>query len=172
MSKVNVTVLLQPEHRDQADRHFRAAKEALGLYGLWLGPYPYRQLTVVDPPFGGRAAGGMEYPQLITAGTRIDSPIETQSPEGVTLHEVGHQWFMNLLATNEAEEAWLDEGMNTYFTQVFLDLAYGQGWTPSKTRTRTDVVPASRSGNTLLAECGNGVFLGIKQAVTGFFFVG
>lgn len=122
---VNVRLLLQPEHLRQADRHFEAARVALGLYGLWVGPYPYDTLTIVDPAHGARAAGGMEYPQLVTAGTRTASPSEAQQPEGVIVHEIGHQWFMNLLASNEAEEAWLDEGLTTYFTARALDLAHG-----------------------------------------------
>ena len=122
---VKVTLLLQPEHERQADRHFEAARVALGLFGLWLGPYPYDTLTIVDPAHGAERAGGMEYPQLVTTGTNIANPAATQRPEGVIVHEIGHQWFMNVLASNEAEEAWLDEGLTTYFTAHALDVAYG-----------------------------------------------
>jgi len=122
---VHVVLLLQPEHEDQAERCFRAARTALACYGSWLGPYPYPRLTIVDPPWNGGAAGGMEYPTLVTAGTVAGSPIESQRPEGVIVHEIGHQWLMNLIATNEAEEAWLDEGINTYFTAQALDIEYG-----------------------------------------------
>ncbi len=125
---VEVTLLIQPEHVAQTDRHFEAVRVALGLYGLWLGPYPYSRLTVLDPPHGGGAAGGMEYPMLFTAGTRIGRLPESLRPEGVTVHEAGHQWFMNLLASNEAEEAWLDEGLNTYFTARALHAGYGPAW--------------------------------------------
>ncbi len=120
-----VTLLIQPEHAAQVDRHFEAARVALGMFGIWFGAYPYDRLTIVDPAHGARAAGGMEYPQLVTAGTRNAAPERTLRPEGVIVHEIGHQWFMNLLATNEAEEAWLDEGLNTYFTTRALHLAYG-----------------------------------------------
>src|SRR6185295_1825960 len=118
-----VILLLQPEHVDQAERHFEAARVALGMYGAWLGPYPYGRLTIVDPPWSARA-GGMEYPMLVTAGTSVGSPPETQHPEGVTVHEIGHQWLMGLLANNEAEEAWLDEGVNSYLTAHAMHLAY------------------------------------------------
>ena len=123
---VKVRLLLQPEHTAQADRHFDAARIALGTFGAWLGPYPYAELTIVDPAFGGESAGGMEYPQLVTAGTEVDSPRESQDPEHVIVHEIGHQWFMNLLASNEAEEAWLDEGLNSWCTVRALHLARGR----------------------------------------------
>jgi len=119
-----VTLLIQPEHASQADRHFEAARVALGYFGLWFGAYPYDRLTIVDPAHGARAAGGMEYPQLVTAGTRNAAPARTLRPEGVIVHEIAHQWFMNILASNEAEEAWLDEGLATYFTARALDAAY------------------------------------------------
>lgn len=122
---VRVTLLLQPEHERQADRHFEAARVALGMLGLWFGPYPYEELTIVDPAHGARRVGGMEYPQLVTAGTHVSSPREAQHPESVIVHEIGHQWFMNVLASNEAHEAWLDEGLTTYFTACAMDAAYG-----------------------------------------------
>ena len=69
LSDVEVTVLLQPEHAVQAERHVEAAKAALKWFGLWYGRYPYPTITVVDPAFGAGGSGGMEYPTFITAGT-------------------------------------------------------------------------------------------------------
>jgi aminopeptidase N len=47
--------------------------------------------------------------------------------ELVTIHEFGHQYWYGLLASNEAEEAWLDEGINSYTEQRIMDEAYGPG---------------------------------------------
>ena len=52
----------------------------------------------------------MEYPQLVTAGTREGSPPESQRPEGVIVHEIGHQWFMSVFASAPralASSAWV-----------------------------------------------------------------
>ena len=122
---VAIRLLLQPEHASQADRYFRSVKAAISGYGRVLGAYPYDTLTVVDPPWGARAAGGMEYPTLITCGTNWSAPRGVQSPEGVTIHEFGHQFFYGLLASNEFEEPWLDEGFNSYMTARVLAAAYG-----------------------------------------------
>lgn len=122
---VAITLLLQPEHARQADRHFRAVKAAISYYGRILGAYPYDTLTIVDPPWGAMAAGGMEYPTLITAGTSLFPPRSVQSPEMVTVHEFGHQFFYGLIASNEFEEAWLDEGFNSYMTSRVLQATYG-----------------------------------------------
>ena len=122
---VRLILLIQPEHRSQAARHFRAAKVALSGYGRVLGPYPYGTLTIVDPPWGADGAGGMEYPTLITAGTSWSAPSSIQRPEGVTVHEAGHQFLYGLIASNEFEEPWLDEGFNSYLCDRVLQAAYG-----------------------------------------------
>jgi hypothetical protein len=125
---IKVILLIQPEHEDQIDRHFRAAFNGIKHFGLWYGRYPYRTLTVVDPPRGAEGAGGMEYPTLITAGTNWWAPRQVLSPEGVIVHEFGHQYWYGLVATNEFEEAWLDEGINTYSTSRILNEVYGPGY--------------------------------------------
>ena len=119
---------LQPEHAHLAERYLDATKIALRTYGTWSAPYPYAQITVVDPAYGS-ASGGMEYPTLFTGGASVLAPPELQSPEGVTIHEAGHQFWYGLVATNEFEEAWLDEGFNTYMTSKATDHSLGpEGW--------------------------------------------
>src|SRR6266487_3358226 len=88
---VEMRLLLQPEHAGQAERHFAAARATLKYYGEWFGPYPYGHLTIVDPAWQSDA-DGMEYPTLITAGTRWLAPGRVAEPEDVVVHEAGHQW--------------------------------------------------------------------------------
>jgi hypothetical protein len=117
---VDIRLLLQAGHADQADRHFSATRAVLKYYGQWFGPYPYGHVTVVDPVtiFNARAqgegTGGMEYPTLFTAGTRSYAPWRGTQPESVTIHEAGHQFWYGIVATNEFEHAWMDEGLNTF----------------------------------------------------------
>lgn len=125
LGDVRLHLYLQPEHADQAPRYFGAAKAALGGYGRVLGAYPYPTLSIVDPPWGAHGAGGMEYPTLITGGTAWSDPRSILRPEGVTVHEAGHQFFYGILASNEFEEAWLDEGFNTYMCDRVLKATYG-----------------------------------------------
>ncbi len=114
MRTVELRLLIQPEHLHLAERHLEAAKVMLRAYGRGSAPYPYPQLTFVDPAWGS-ASGGMEYPNLFTVGTSIWAPPELREPEGLTIHEGGHQFWYALVANNEFTEAWLDEGLNSYF---------------------------------------------------------
>ena len=124
---VDMRLLIQPEHLAQAPRHFDATRIALKNYGTWFGAYPYGYITIVDPVtiFNERAqggsTGGMEYPTLFTAGTRWFAPFQGLSPESVTIHEAGHQFWYGIVATNEFEDAWMDEGINSFSQARAID---------------------------------------------------
>ncbi|RPJ59518.1 MAG: M1 family peptidase [Acidobacteria bacterium] len=127
LSDVDLIFLMQPNHLDQLGRYERAARLTLKWYGLWYGRYPYKTLTVVDPV--GPGGGGMEYPTLITAGTSelfSYRPFDRiLFPELVTVHEAGHQWWYAMVGNNEFEEAWLDEGINSYSTGRAIEQSDG-----------------------------------------------
>ena len=120
---VEMRLLLQPEHAAQADRHFDATRTTLKYYGEWYGAYPYGHITIVDPAYQS-GAGGMEYPTLFTAGTRWLAPQGVTTPEGVTIHEAGHQFWYGIVGNNEFEDAWMDEGLNTFSTARAVAQAY------------------------------------------------
>jgi hypothetical protein len=135
---VEMRLLLQPEHAAQAERHFEATRTTLQYYGEWFGAYPYGHITIVDPAYQS-GSGGMEYPTLFTAGTRWLAPSGVITPEGVTVHEAGHQFWYGIVGNNEFEDAWMDEGFNTFSTaraiaQVYdpnyLALRYFGGFVP------------------------------------------
>jgi len=46
-------------------------------------------------------------------------------PEEVVIHEFGHQYFQGMIASNEFEEAWLDEGINSYATGRLMEEEFG-----------------------------------------------
>ena len=78
-------------------------------YNTKLGPYPYKQYSVVQ---GGD--GGMEYAMLtlITGGRNYGSLF------GVTAHELAHSWFQHVLATNETKHEWMDEGFTSFISAL------------------------------------------------------
>jgi hypothetical protein len=122
---VEVRVLYPPGHEAFAARHLDAARRTLESYGRLFGPYPWSIMTVVDPPWDAAlAVGGMEYPTLVTTGGDVDVP-RVHYAEEVTVHEVGHNWFQGLVASNEVDEAYLDEGVNEYANGVVLDDWFG-----------------------------------------------
>ena len=136
---VTIRCLYPPSLDDLAQREIDAASWGLGHYADAYGAYPYRTLTVVHPPVGAEPAGGMEYPTLITTGGRWYEPlIGLRSVEGVTLHELGHQWFYGLVASDEHAWPFLDEGITSWATARAMEERWGAasgyaglGWTIS-----------------------------------------
>lgn len=121
---VKIKLYLDPRHAHLKDRYFRAARLALSRYGEWFGPYPYATLSIVVPPAAGRGAGGMEYPTLITAWA-AESDRPGYELEQVVAHEIAHQYWYGIVASNEAEEAWLDEAFASYAEFRLLQAEYG-----------------------------------------------
>ena len=96
------------------------AKDAIKFYSGEVGEYPYNTLSVVEGPesFG----GGMEYPTIT-----VISPIsELKALDVIIAHEVGHNWFYGILASNEREHPWMDEGMNSFFEKKYTEAKYGR----------------------------------------------
>jgi hypothetical protein len=74
-----------------------------------VGKYPYAHASIVDGTL--LAGGGMEYPMITVIG-KLQSKRELQT---VIIHEVGHNWFQGILASNERAHPWLDEGVNSFY---------------------------------------------------------
>jgi hypothetical protein len=92
-------------------------KRAILTKSKWLGEYPYNVVSVVD----GGNGGGMEYPTI----TLLDDGGSEKMLDFVINHEVGHNWFEAILATNERTHPWMDEGMNTYYDNRYSLQQYG-----------------------------------------------
>jgi hypothetical protein len=86
-------------------------KSGTRAYSNYIGEYTYPTVQAVEGPKN-ESSGGMEYP-MITLITSPDASVEQL--DAVITHEVGHNWFMCMLGSNERNHAWQDEGLNTYY---------------------------------------------------------
>jgi hypothetical protein len=112
MGPVQVRVLALAAHPTAGPRYLKILLQSMDQFDKRYGPYPYKILTLIDPEPDSQI-GGMEYPTLITGDTFwFDDP--SHMTEIVTEHEFGHQYWYGMVATNEFEDAWLDEGINSY----------------------------------------------------------
>ncbi|MDH5468786.1 MAG: M1 family metallopeptidase [Candidatus Aminicenantes bacterium] len=107
-------LLIHRMHLNHKERYLNALKNGIEFYSQSYGAYPYSTITLVDPAPKATGAGGMEYPTLFTGMTMWWLPKGIYMTEMVTIHEFGHNYWYGMVGSNEFEEAWLDEGINTY----------------------------------------------------------
>jgi len=115
MEPTTIELLLSPRHGAAKYRYLNSLKFAMHFFAQYIFPYPYKKITVVDPPLKGMYSSGMEYPTLITAGYIDLLPDSFKLTEAVTIHEFGHEYWYGIIGTDEFREAWLDEGVNSFF---------------------------------------------------------
>lgn len=123
---VDIEILMPPEHCAFVDRYLEAVQHGLEYLAEYVGDYPYPKITLVDPPVHTLNSGFMEYPMLITCATFYGIPRSIRSVESLVIHEFTHMYFMATLASNEKEEAWLDEGFVTYYEDRIMDHYHGE----------------------------------------------
>lgn len=116
--KVQTQVLFTPANARLWKDAVTYVNESVRLYSQWVGDYLYARCTAIDGTIA--AGGGMEYPMITIIGN-MGSPLELDQ---VIAHEVGHNWFYGMLASNERDHPWMDEGMNSFFEQRYMDTRY------------------------------------------------
>jgi aminopeptidase N len=115
---------------DGAQMALDVASKAIAVYSNRYTPYPYTELDVAATP---TLALGIEYPGMVAIASRIynvnadyrGTPARNYM-EATVAHEVGHQWFYNLVGDDQLDEPWLDESLAQFVTlQYYID-EYGE----------------------------------------------
>jgi hypothetical protein len=123
LGSVKIHVLALAAHPKAGPRYLSILQKTMQQFDQRYGPYPYKIITVIDTEPDSEM-GGMEYPTLFTADTGWYDP--THLTELTAEHEFGHQYWYGMVATNEFEDAWLDEGINSYTEVNVLDAILGR----------------------------------------------
>ena len=123
---VDIRLYTYPNHEHFAPRFIESMKHVLTFMDEHVGEYPYPSISIVDPPLHGLFTGGMEYPTLISSLSFSFFPEGIRTAEILVVHEFIHQYFMQMVATHEVEEPWMDEGFTTYYESRIMDKYYGE----------------------------------------------
>ncbi len=139
---VNVSTYFLPASADLWETDsLQQAIQALDLFNSTFGVYPYPTLNVVEQH---AFYGGMEYPcqvyvtriisQQIQEGTRVPSYLEL-----VIAHEVGHQWWSQLVGDDCVDWGFLDEGLTSWSHSYYGEYYYSD-WEHFQSTTYLDSV--------------------------------
>jgi hypothetical protein len=110
---IEVFTYYTSQQKDFWKSSLQFAKDAVRFYSGKVGEYPYTIVSVVQGPqsFG----GGMEYPTI----TVISPAKSLNELDNVIAHEIGHNWFYGILASNERIHPWMDEGINSFYERGY-----------------------------------------------------
>jgi len=121
-----IELLIPSEHCAMAPRYISTIKSTISFLEKNVGKYHYPKITLVDPPVHTLTSGFMEYPMMVTLASVYGTPRRFRGSESLAIHEFTHMYFMGMLANNEKEEAWLDEGFVTFYEDEILDHLHGE----------------------------------------------
>ncbi|MCB9338801.1 MAG: M1 family metallopeptidase [Lewinellaceae bacterium] len=116
---VDTWTMFSNEQADLWANSIEYVNRAVQFYSDKVGEYPYPQCTAVHSALS--AGGGMEYPMI----TVIGNSNSASDLDDVLTHEVGHNWFYGILAFNERDHPWMDEGINSYYEYRYMQENYG-----------------------------------------------
>lgn len=111
-----------PEDADAGKTALYDAVAALQIYSDVFGPYPYRDLAVVQAPL---IYYGMEFPGMGLIGSQVYNRY-TADLENLVVHEIAHQWWYNQVGTDQTRSPWLDEGLAEFSMYVYYRGRYGE----------------------------------------------
>ena len=115
---VDTYAYFTPKHSKLWANAPKYINKAVQFYSDNVGEYPYPQASGVmtESAF----EGGMEYPMI----TALSGHFDAKSLDLTLAHEVGHNWFQGILATNERDHAWMDEGLNSFYDHRYAKAFY------------------------------------------------
>ncbi|MCA9293169.1 MAG: hypothetical protein KDA20_05090 [Phycisphaerales bacterium] len=127
-ARVKLPVYAAEQFRDRIKPSYGKTHDMIQVFERRLDePYPwqdrYAQLCVWN--FG---AGGMENTGATTMydiAVFDEIGLEDGDLEGLISHELGHQWFGDLITCNSWEHIWLNEGWATYMESLWFEASRG-----------------------------------------------
>jgi aminopeptidase N len=127
----NVTIrsYAPKEFKKGAQFALDVAARAIEDFSARYAPFPYSEFDIVATP---TLALGIEYPGMIAITSRIYDVDQNYrgAPgsvfmESTVAHEVGHQWFYNLVGGDQLDDPWLDESLTQFITLQYYADEYG-----------------------------------------------
>jgi hypothetical protein len=119
--ETKMIILLSPHHNKAASLYLNTIKFAMLFYAKHIFPYPYKTITIVDPPLKAWKSSQNGYPTLLTLDYLFFLPDCIKYSEMITIHQFGRQYWYGMVGNDEVREAWLTEGINTFFDMEIME---------------------------------------------------
>lgn len=112
-----------PIFKSAGEAAMLASAQALQVFSEKFGSYPHKTLSVVIADF----KDSMEYSALFFHSSSFYNLYDGTPFNYLTfvaVHETGHQWWFDQVASDQALEPWLDESLTTYSESLYYETLY------------------------------------------------
>lgn len=116
-----------PEDAEKAKKLFPEIIAHLQFYEKYLGPYPFRRdkYGVAQTPHL-----GMEHQTIIAYGAKFNNGSMTGGKDwgfdALHHHELGHEWWGNLVTNADWKDMWIHEGFCSYMQALYQEDRLGK----------------------------------------------
>ncbi|HEX8288675.1 MAG TPA: M1 family metallopeptidase [Pyrinomonadaceae bacterium] len=109
-----------PEHYEKGQDLVNKTKDYVRFFEETLGPYPFRadKLGIAETPHL-----GMEHQTIIAYGNEFN--YDADGVDTLMFHELGHEWWANLVTAPDWNDFWIHEGFQSYMDALYKDKLRG-----------------------------------------------
>lgn len=119
--RIPMVFYVLPEYADKGQELIDKTKEYVRFFEEYLGPYPFRadKLGIAHTPHL-----GMEHQSIIAYGN--DFKYDENGFDWLMFHELGHEWWANLVTAPDWNDFWIHEGFQSFMDTFYLEKKLGK----------------------------------------------
>lgn len=113
---IPIEFYILPESYDKGAKLIAETKKYVEFYEKYLGPFPFRsqKLGIAETPHL-----GMEHSTMLAYGNKFQ--YNEHGFDWLQLHELGHEWWANLVTARDWKDFWIHEGFQSFMDTLYLE---------------------------------------------------
>ena len=118
---IPIVFYVLPEHFEKGQELVNKTKDYVRFFEEYLGPYPFRadKLGIAHTPHL-----GMEHQSIIAYGN--DFKYDKNGFDWLMFHELGHEWWANLVTAPDWNDFWIHEGFQSFMDAFYAEKILGR----------------------------------------------